>query len=114
MSVIQVLTTTNRLNTFLGLSIRIPEKKNNVAKMLSTSEDNEENALNGNEEKSHSKKIEENFKDLEKRIKELEKKSPKKYPEVKFLTNKDRKRILVSIQVNPLIGTKYAVPYCSN
>lgn len=34
--------------------------------------------------------------ELEDRIKELESTAPKKYPEVKFLTYKDRKRILVS------------------
>ena len=32
---------------------------------------------------------------LEERIKELESRSPKKYPDVKFLTYQDRKRILV-------------------
>lgn len=36
------------------------------------------------------------IKELETRLKELEHNIPKKYPEVKFLTYKDRKRILVS------------------
>jgi len=33
---------------------------------------------------------------LEERIRDLESRVPKNYPEVKFLTYKDRKRILVS------------------
>jgi hypothetical protein len=41
---------------------------------------------------SSASKIEE----LEDRIRDLEARSPKKYPDVKFLTYKDRKRILVS------------------
>lgn len=36
------------------------------------------------------------IKDLEKRLKDIEYRIPKKYPEVNFLTYKDRKRILVS------------------
>lgn len=36
------------------------------------------------------------IKELETRLKELEYRIPKKYPEIKFLTYKDRKRILVS------------------
>lgn len=38
------------------------------------------------------------IKDLEQRLKDIEYRIPKKYPEVKFLTFKDRKRILVSQQ----------------
>jgi len=36
------------------------------------------------------------LKKLEERIRDLESRVPKKYPEVKFLSYKDRKRILVS------------------
>ncbi|XP_037778624.1 UDP-glucuronic acid decarboxylase 1-like [Penaeus monodon] len=36
------------------------------------------------------------IKELEKRLKEIEYRVPKKYPEVKFLTYKDRKRILIT------------------
>lgn len=36
--------------------------------------------------------------ELEARIRNLEAVSPKKYPEVKFLTYKDRKRILVRLK----------------
>ena len=38
------------------------------------------------------------IKDLEQRLKDIEFRIPKKYPEVNFLTFKDRKRILVSQQ----------------
>lgn len=40
------------------------------------------------------------IKNLEQRLKDIEYRIPKKYPEVNFLTYKDRKRILVSVLIN--------------
>lgn len=40
------------------------------------------------------------IKNLEERLKDIEYRIPKKYPEVKFLTYKDRKRILVSYHLS--------------
>lgn len=37
--------------------------------------------------------------ELEKRLRDIEYRIPKKYPEVEFLTYKDRKRILVSVKL---------------
>lgn len=41
----------------------------------------------------------EKIQELEKRLRDIEYRIPKKYPEVEFLTYKDRKRILVSVEL---------------